>query len=383
MHVIHDGILTMPRVIALGDAHLGRQYHSRTTPEGTNQREADFEASFEAAVDLGLTLRPDVFVWLGDVFDQPRPGYRAFRVAQRALRRIRDHGVPLVAISGNHDTPRLPGTGSPYAPLHDTFPEFHLAYQGAYAAFDLPGLRVHAVPQMLTVGETLEALDVACDHHSTDRVNLLLTHPRVPQVEPRCRDVNEIEVDAAALRSDLVLLGHYHVHTRVREGVWYAGSTDTFSFGDDPSRAKGLVCLDTDAGTCTHHALPGQRPLSTPDPIAAAGLSPDDLEAAIADRAARVPAGAVARLFVDGADPQAWRLLDHTRLQEAFAHTLSFRLEPSFLDDAARVTDLPTRDAIGARWARFLEHQDLCGYDGDRLRTLGDELIRTAVDEAG
>jgi len=371
------------RVVALGDAHLGRQYHSRTTPQGTNQREADFEASFEAAVDLGLTLRPDVFIWLGDVFDQPRPGYRSFRVAQRALRRIRDHGIPLVAISGNHDTPRLPGTGSPYAPLHDTFPEFHLAYQGAYAAFDLPGLRVHAVPQMLTVGETLEALDVACDHHSTDRVNLLLTHPRVPQVEPRSRDVNEIEVDAAALRSDLVLLGHYHVHTRVREGVWYAGSTDTFSFGDDPSRPKGLVCLDTDTGICTHHALPGQRPLCTPDPIAAAGLSSDELETAIADRAARVPDGAVARLFVDGADPQAWRLMDHTRLQESFAHALSFRLEPSFLDDAARVTDLPTRDAIGARWVRFLEHQDLCGYDGDRLRTLGDELIRSAVDEAG
>ncbi len=373
----------MARVVALGDAHLGRQYHARTTPEGTNQREADFEASFEAAVDLALSLDPDVFVWLGDVFDQPRPGYRAFRVAQRALRRIREHGVPLVGISGNHDTPRLPGTGSPYGPLHDTFPEFHLAYQGAYAAVDLPGLRVHAVPQMLTVEETLEALDTACAHHSTDRVNLLLTHPRVPQVEPRCRDVNEIEVDAAALRSDLVLLGHYHVHTRVRDGVWYAGSTDTFSFADDPGRPKGLVCLDTDTGACTHHALRDQRPLSTPDPVAAAGLAPAELEAAIAARAAQVPAGAVARVFVDGADPQAWRLLDHTRLQDAFAHTLAFRLEPSVLADAARVTDLPTRDAIGARWARFLEHQDLCGYDRTRLRALGDELIRSAVDEAG
>ncbi len=373
----------MARVVALGDAHLGRQYHARTTPEGTNQREADFEASFEAAVDLALSLDPDVFVWLGDVFDQPRPGYRAFRVAQRALRRIREHGVPLVGISGNHDTPRLPGTGSPYGPLHDTFPEFHLAYQGAYAAVDLPGLRVHAVPQMLTVEETLEALDTAWANHSTDRVNLLLTHPRVPQVEPRCRDVNEIEVDAAALRSDLVLLGHYHVHTRVRDGVWYAGSTDTFSFADDPGRPKGLVCLDTDTGACTHHALRDQRPLSTPDPVAAAGLAPAELEAAIAARAAQVPAGAVARVFVDGADPQAWRLLDHTRLQDAFAHTLAFRLEPSFLADAARVTDLPTRDAIGARWARFLEHQDLCGYDRTRLRALGDELIRSAVDEAG
>lgn len=372
----------MPRVVALGDAHLGRQYYSRTTPDGANQRERDFEVAFEAAVDVALSLEPDVVFLLGDLFDHPRPGYRAFRVAQRAMARIRAHGVALVAISGNHDTPRLPGTGSPYAPLADTFPQFHLAYQGAYRAFDLPGLRVHAVPQMLTVEESLAALDEAAGNRSLDRVNLLITHPRVPQVEPRSRDVNEIEIDASALRSDLVLLGHYHVHTRVREGVWYAGSTDTFSFADDPGREKGVVALDTDTGSCTHHPVLGRRPLVTPDPVAAAGLGPAELEAAMASRAMAVPEGAVARIFVDGADPQVWRLLDHARLAEAFRHALWFRLEPTFLDDASRVSDLPSCDAIGDRWARFLEHQDLVGYRPERLLALGDDLIRAAIDEA-
>ncbi len=373
----------MARVVALGDAHLGRQYYSRTTAEGANQREADFECSFEAAVDLALSLEPDVVLFLGDVFDHPRPGYRAYRVAQRALSRIRAAGLPLVGISGNHDTPRLAGTGSPYAPLADTFPEFHLAFQGVYRAFDLPGLRVHAVPQMLTVEESLAALDDAAGNRSVDRVNLLITHPRVPQVEPRHRDINEIEVDAEALRSDLVLLGHYHVHTRVRENVWYAGSTDTFSFADDPHRPKGVVRLDTDTGICTHHPLPAQRPLVSPDPVAAAGLSPAELEAEVISRAAQVPEGAVARLFVDGADPQAWRLLDHAAVADAYAHALWFRVEPAFLDDASRVSDLPTRDAISDRWARFLTVQDLHGYQPERLRDLGDELIRAAIDEAG
>jgi DNA repair protein SbcD/Mre11 len=372
----------MSRVVALGDAHLGRQYYSRTAPDGANQRERDFEDSFVAAVDLALSLEPDAMLWLGDVFDQPRPGYRAFRVAQRAMARIRGHGVPLVAISGNHDTPRLAGTGSPYAPLADTFPEFHLAYRGAYEAYDLPGLRVHAVPQMLSVDDTLAALDAAADNRSADRTNLLITHPRVPQVEPRYRDVNEIEVDASALRADLVLLGHYHIHTRVREGVWYAGSTDTFSFADDPDRDKGVLLLDTDTGTCSHHPLAGRRPLLTPEPVAAAGLGPAELEAALVERANSVPPGAVARLYVDGADPQAWRLLDHARIAEASAQALWFRLEPAFLDDALRVSDLPTRDSISDRWARYLDHQDLTGYQPGHLRTLGDELIRTAIDEA-
>jgi len=164
--------------------------------------------------------------------------------------------------------------------------------------------------------------------------------------------------------------------------VWYAGSTDTFSFADDPDRPKGVVSLDTDTGVCRHHRLPGSRPLVTPEPVAAAGLSPAELESAVIERATEVPDGAVARLFVDGADPQAWRLLDHGRVAEAYRHALWFRLEPAFLDAASRVTDLPTRDAIGDRWARFLQRQDLTGYDPERLLALGDDLIRAAIDEA-
>ena len=71
------------KVAALGDAHLGRAYHNVTDPvTGVNQRERDFEESFTAAVDLSLAQEPDVLVWLGDVFDHPRPTYRSFRVAR-------------------------------------------------------------------------------------------------------------------------------------------------------------------------------------------------------------------------------------------------------------------------------------------------------------
>ena len=114
------------RVVALGDAHLGRSYLPYTTEEGVNRRERDFEVSFEAAVQLALDQEPELIVWLGDVFDHPRPTYRSFRVALRALALIREHGVPAVVISGNHDTPRLPGKGSPYSALADAFDGCHI-----------------------------------------------------------------------------------------------------------------------------------------------------------------------------------------------------------------------------------------------------------------
>jgi len=369
------------RIAALGDAHLGRSYYSYTTPDGFNQRERDFEESFTAAIELALARFPDLVVWLGDIFDHPRPTYRSFRVAQRALLAVRDHGIALVAISGNHDTPRLPGTGSPYSALADTFPELHFATRLAYERIELPGLVVHAVPQMMTVGQTLEALADADRSRSLDATTLLLTHPRVPQVEPRYADINEIEVDAGLLRADLVLLGHYHVHTRVADGMWYAGSTDTFSFADDPTRAKGVVVLDTDSGECRHVPLEGQRALVTLDTVLALGLSPGELQAQVLERVADVPDDAVARLFLDGVDPGAYRLLDAEAVRAAHAAALHVKIEPHFVDVANRV-ELPDLSSLSSHWARYLTEQDLTGFDRPRIESLGDHYLSRAVEEA-
>lgn len=369
------------RVAAIGDAHLGRSYLNVVTPEGVNQRERDFEVSFEAAVDLALAQSPDVVVWLGDVFDHPRPTYRSFRVAQRALARIRDHGLPLVLISGNHDTPRLPGTGSPYSALHDTFGEMHFAHRLAYERFDLPGLAVHCVPQMLTVEATLEGLEAADKNRSLDRSNLLLTHPRITQVEPRYADINEIEVDAGLLQSDFVLLGHYHFHTKVRDGVWYAGSTDTFSFADDPDKAKGILVLDTDTGECHHVALVGQRPLVTLETVEALGRSPAEVQDLVMARAGAVPEGAVARLYLEGIDPEVYRLLDREAIAEAAAGALHLKLEPSFVGVHANV-ELTDLASLPAQWDEYLVRQDLTGLDRDRVRRLGGDYMAKAVEAA-
>lgn len=370
------------RIAAIGDAHLGRSYYPVTTAAGVNQREADFERSFTATVDAALAEGPDLVVWLGDVFDHPRPTYRSFRVAQAALARIRAHGVGAVVISGNHDTPRLPGTGSPYSALADAFPEVRFAHRLAYEAFDLPGLRVHAVPQMLTVEAALDALDEAAANRSGDRVNLLLTHPRLTQLQPRHADINELEVDAARLQSDLVLLGHYHTFQAVSPTTWYAGATDTFSFGDDPERTKGFVLLDTDTGACRHVPVPGARPLVTLESVYALGLSPTDLQDRVLERVAAVPEGAVARLYLDGVDPAAYRLLDLAAVHATAGAALVLKLEPQFVR-TTMMAELPSVETLGGQWDGWLGGQDLTGLDRDRLGRLGHEYLQAAVEAAG
>jgi exonuclease SbcD len=371
------------RVAALGDVHLGRTYLSITdTDTGVNRRELDFEESFTKAVDVALAQAPDVLVLLGDVFDHPRPTYRSFRVAARELRKAREHGVHVVAISGNHDTPRLPGTGSPYSVLTDTFPEFSIAARLQYEAFDVGGLRIHCVPQMLTVPAALEALGEADANRSLDRSNLLITHPRLTQLRPRYDDINEIEVDLGALKSDFVLLGHYHVHQRVDEGIWYAGSTDTFTFADDPDHAKGIVVLDTDTGKLQHVPVEGQRRLVTLDTIMAMGLSPAEVREKVLAAASSVGEGDVARLYIDGVDASAYRLLDLAEVREAAGAALHLKLQPTFSESATPV-ELPDMDSMGARWDRYLEGQDMIGYDRAKVGALGHQYLSRAVEESG
>ena len=371
------------KLAALGDAHLGRNYLPITdTATGVNSRELDFEGSFARAIDAALAERPDVILWLGDVFDHPKPSYRAFRVASRELRKIREHGVQLVAISGNHDTPRLPGTGSPYSVLADTFPELHFAARLQYEAVDLPGLRVHCVPQMLTVPAALEALQEADANRSADRSNLLITHPRLTQLRPKYDDINEIEIDVSALQSDFVLLGHYHVHQKVDEGVWYAGAPDTFTFADDPDRAKGIVVLDTDTGALRHVPVPGQRRLLTLDTVQAMGLSPAEVRERVLSEVAKVEEGDVVRLYIDGVEPAAYRLLDLAEVRDVARAALHLKLEPKFAESTTPV-ELPDMDSMGARWDRYLEGQDMIGYDRPKIAALGHQYLSQAVEEAG
>jgi DNA repair exonuclease SbcCD nuclease subunit len=264
--------------------------------------------------------------------------------------------------------------------LADSFPEFSFAHRLTYERFDLDGLVVHAVPQMMSVEATLDALDEAAKQRSGDKTNLLLTHPRITQVEPKYADINEIEVDANRLQADFVLLGHYHVHTQVRSGVWYAGSTDSFTFADDPDEPKGILVLDTDTGDATHVPLPEQRALVTLETIAAVGLSPTELQDLLSQRAELVPEGAVARVFVDGVDPQSWRLVDMEAVR-AISKGLHFDPKASMMGVDARV-ELPSLDDIGPLWGRYVAEQDLEGYNRDRIKSIGDDYLSRAREDA-
>ena len=375
----------MARLVALGDAHLGRSHlaHLRDD-QGRNVREEDFLRSFSWAIDETLRQEPDGFLWLGDVFDQARPTYRTFAHVLGGLQRLADAGLRGVAISGNHDTPRVRGVGSPYDALERVFPNVRFAWAMEAVAAELAGVLVHAIPQTLNASDFTQQLDAAAGRVAADATNLAIAHVALTSIPARAYpDINEIEVEEAAFdrRFDLMALGHYHAFQRVSKRSWYAGSTDTFSFADSPGEPKGLVVIDTDAGTVRHVENPGERPLAT-IAVQAASMSAGELVDAV-DRVARgTPSGAIVRVYLNDVDPASFRQVANEQFQEAVPGALWVQVEPGFGAEALAIQGGPTVGSLEQEWAAYVELQDLAGLERERVVSLGARFLEEARGEA-
>jgi DNA repair exonuclease SbcCD nuclease subunit len=375
----------MARLVAFGDAHLGRSHlaHLRDD-QGRNVREEDFLRSFAWAVDETIRREPDGFLLLGDVFDHARPSYRVFAHVLAGLQRLTDAGLRGVAISGNHDTPRVRGTGSPYDALERVFPSVTFAWRMEAVEAELAGVVVHAVPQTLSVDDLKEQLVAAAGGVRADATNLLIAHVALTSLPVRAyRDINELEVAESELGSgfDLAVLGHYHALQRVSKRTWYAGSTDTFAFGDSPEVPKGLVIVDTETGRLEQVENPGERPLATVS-VAAASLSSGELVDAVERSAKGLPEGAIVRVYLNQVDPAAYRQVANEQFQEAVPGALWVQVEAEYGAEALAVQGGPAIGSLEQEWADYVEVQDLAGLDRERVVRMGADLLAEAKGES-
>jgi exonuclease SbcD len=382
----------MAKVVAISDAHLGRAHYHAVNEQGINQREADIAAAWHRAVAAATAENPDAVLVLGDLFDSPRPSYRAFREGARGLRALAEAGVPTLAISGNHDTPRLRESGSPYGVLADAFPSLRFVFRGMLESVDLlPGLRVHAVPQCRDDEELKSVIGEAADARSSDHMNLMVTHAAVTLLSRRYTygDVNELEVDLSTLDAgfDRVLLGHFHNYAKVAPNAWYPGATDTFSFGDlpkgDEPKVKGVATLDTGSGRVAHVPVPGGRQLLTFSVDAFDRPADEIIRLAALEAEDSDTAGAVVRVFVNKARPEVRRLLDRRALAEVFPGALHVQVQVEALEEeGAAQLAAETVASLTGEWDRYLASIPIEGYGRDRLASLGRGFLEQAEEEA-
>jgi predicted phosphodiesterase len=92
-------------IIATADNHLGRHY-ARMSVAALEKRRTFLRRGFLAACRYALEKQADVFVIAGDLFDQTAPRNIDRTTVARWLYKLREAGIHVFAVAGNHDSPR-------------------------------------------------------------------------------------------------------------------------------------------------------------------------------------------------------------------------------------------------------------------------------------
>lgn len=256
------------KLLHLSDLHLGKRVNGFSMLE-------DQRVILTQIVDLAEEEKVDAVLLAGDLYDKPVPPAEAVTLLDGFLTRLSGGGIPVFAISGNHDSPErlafatrlLAGEGIHLtAQYQGPQPPFLLQDEyGDVAIYALPYLKPalvrHWNPEA-DIASYEDAVSYALGQWAVDKTrrNVLLAHQFVTggvTCESEERSVGGVDQIPAPLFAafDYVALGHLHGPQSVgRPTLRYSGSPLKYSFsecGHEKSvtlvtlREKGQVEIQT------------------------------------------------------------------------------------------------------------------------------------------
>ena len=339
------------RLAHLADLHLGFRQFDRQTPKGTNQREADIAEVFRRAVDDLLEQQPDLIVIAGDIFHSVRPTNAAILFFFRELHRLRTGlpASPIVAIAGEHDTPRSTETGT-ILRLYEALGVDLAIEEPRRIVYPKLDCGVLAVPHQALAQAERPALR---PESGGPTLNVLVSHGVHGGLG---EERGTMEYGGAQLSRELlapekwnyIALGHYHTAQSVATNAWYSGSLEYLppnpwgQLQDEAAQrgtrggrkgklertGKGYLLVDVKSARVSFRPItPVRRHLDLP-PVQAAGLNAKELDVQIAERvsAAKID-DQIVRLLVWDVDRTVARDLDHAAIREYKARALNFHLD--------------------------------------------------------
>ena len=360
------------RIVHVSDSHLGFSAYSKSDPElGINQREADFYSAFAQAVDKAIELAPDLVVHSGDLFDKAQPHNRAIAFALRQMIKLSESGIQTVVISGNHSTPRLRETGSIFG-IFEHLDGVHPVYEPGMAKMVFGDLTVHAMPHSIDppMSAVIRDLEVSSD----TRFNILTLHAGIEGSNIyRMDDLNEQSVDSGAIPGsmDYVALGHFHRFSKIREMMYYSGSTERIGFGE-AGQSKGIVEVDLSRASVKFHELT-VRDMVVPEPIDASDLTATDIAREVKSMVERDPVdGKIVRLHINNVRQEVARSLDIPGIKRLGADALFF--DPRFerAEDAEKTASGEASiGALANEFRRYVDDLDLDAPKKEKLLERG------------
>jgi len=141
-------------------------------------------------------------------------------------------------------------------------------------------------------------------------------------------EFNEQAVPVASVPADFdyVALGHYHRMIRIRDRMFYSGSTERLGFGE-VGQEKGMLEVDVESGEARFHKL-SIREMIDLEPVDASALSSSEIAREARDRlSAASIEDKVVRMVVDNVPGDAYRALDVPAIRRMGSSALHFELK--------------------------------------------------------
>ena len=295
-----------------GDLHIGKKIFETSLLE-------DQKLMLQQIYDIAVEEQVDAVLIAGDVYDRSVPATEAVELLDDFLTKLIEHRLPVVLISGNHDSPERVG-----------FADKILERQGLYIAgayegclrkveFEDPFGKVCVVclpfvkPAVAGGQNCAEAVERLLDKEDIDFADgkryVLVTHYFVTGENGKAPELSESEttVDVGGIDNvpadvfqgfDYVALGHIHKYQQIGVGqVYYAGAPMKYSFAEaNSSKSVNIVTLG-EKGQCQvkrrelkplheMRCIKGfLQELIRPEIVKAAGTSTEDfIQATLTDR---------------------------------------------------------------------------------------------------
>lgn len=237
--------------IHTADTHLG--YTQYNHPE----RQADYLDAFRQVVDAAIKRDVAGVIHAGDLFNTSRPGTAAIRGALQQLNRLRETGIPFLAIVGNHD-------GTQDTDWMHILSDMGLAVRLGHEPISIDDVAIYG--QHYVASAKREYLDYAFKPHEAAHT-ILVSHGLFVQLsEYGDWDFGDI-ISGSPVKFDAALLGDDHTSNVRRWSdeeivLTYPGSTERTAVTQREDRVYNIVTVDHSQSGHTAVDI-DQKPLTT------------------------------------------------------------------------------------------------------------------------
>ena len=375
------------RFIHCADVHLGKGAHAGT------ERYGDYFRAFASLAAYAAKESVDAVLIAGDFFDEQEPSAETLMGAMRVLRPLREAGIPVYAIEGNHDRRKRTEpvcaldilAGEAYLHLlRPSIAEQRLTlddYEPGRSGALVRPVEGIAIAGLGFIGHNPElSLEQAAEQLPRDAANIVLFHTMVVEREAALDYGYCLYADIAPLRERIayLALGHRHTRTGARgefDGwVYNPGSLEYVNPADfrQPAELRGFfdVTIDGREIRARHVASEKRRSVAVAVDISHC-YSPDDVRSRVLEEAERAAGD------LRGAQPivvvrlqGAYGIPRHTIPRAGIAEALRERLAAVHVE----VTDEDMLQDAGA--SAVMIGADALGEVEDKARAVMTEIMQ-------